>query len=70
MTTKQPATISEAERPPQIHQVQANNPGFDIPPAGDPQMPLPPGQSAGVPEEDGSTIGSVSTTTNTTLADV
>jgi len=56
------ATISEAERPPQLHPVQANNPGFDIPPGGDPQMPLPPGQSAGVPEEDAPMIGSTSTT--------
>jgi len=60
------ATISEAERPPKVHPVQANNPALQ--PSDETQ--LPPGQSTGVPDEDAPTIGSTSTTTNTTLTDV
>jgi hypothetical protein len=56
------ATMSEAERPPQIHPVLADT---ALPPDGDTVATAP-----GVPAPSPTLIGDASTTTNTNLADV
>jgi hypothetical protein len=57
--------IANSETPPKVVPVHATPTGLDS----SDECQLPPGQGQGVPEETPATIGSTSTTTNTTLAD-
>jgi hypothetical protein len=68
MTIKKAATISESETPPTVIPVQATPTGMDSGLNSEDATQLPPGQTTGT-EGTPTTIGSTSTTTNTTLAD-